>query len=219
MADFRDEGRFLTLDYADGDPPAIYTGQAVKLDQLKCQLLRETRQIAGTADRYRGKGRAAGLPGCGGAIAYRAGVASFVVCPSCHNEIDCTTSTALVLDRKQRELDALRTSLAPGDTGSIDGKEALHGAGADAMHRQRRGRSLHLGRVPAVQRAARPDVAGRTGQRLGPGRGARHLAAHGVGTAASYQGQTFQQGYDYRARCCTRPAPSTGASRWATPRA
>lgn len=121
VADFRDEGRFLTLDYADGYPPAVYTGQLVTLDQLKAQLLRSADEVGRTADRYRGKTVSLACPNCGSPIAYRAGMASFVVCGSCHSEVDCTTSTAIVLE-KHKELEALKTSLAPGDVGNIGGK-------------------------------------------------------------------------------------------------
>lgn len=121
VADFRDEGRFLTLDYADGYPPAVYTGQLVTLDQLKAQLLRGVDEVGRTADRYRGKAVSLACPNCGSPIAYRAGMASFVVCGSCHSEVDCTTSTAIVLE-KHKELEALKTSLAPGDIGQIGGK-------------------------------------------------------------------------------------------------
>jgi len=120
VADFRDEGRFLTLDYADGYPPVVYTGELVTLDSLKPQLLRAADEIGRTADRYRGKTVPLSCPACGSPIAYRAGMANFVVCGSCHSEVDCTTSTAIVLE-KHNELEALKTSLAPGDTGNIDG--------------------------------------------------------------------------------------------------
>ncbi|QET03316.1 DUF4178 domain-containing protein [Cupriavidus pauculus] len=121
VADFRYEGRFLTLDYADGEPPAVYAGQLVTLDRLQCQLLRAADEIGRTADRYRGKAVPLACPHCGSSIAYRAGTANFVICSSCHSEVDCTTSTALVL-AKHEEVEALRTSLAPGDVGTIDGK-------------------------------------------------------------------------------------------------
>ncbi|MGO4331512.1 DUF4178 domain-containing protein [Cupriavidus sp. 2TAF22] len=195
VADFRDEGRFVTLDYAHGYPPAVYAGAAVTLDQLKCQLLREPDQIAGTADRYRGKAVPLACPGCGGAIAYRAGVASFVVCPSCHSQIDCTTSTALVLE-KQRELDALKTSLAPGDTGTIDGKpytvlglmQCTDNDEDEAstwveylLFNEQRGLLWLVEQDSGWDRVEVLDT------------WPRMVSA----TAASYQGQNFQQGFDY----------------------
>jgi len=196
VADFRDEGRFVTLDYADGYPPAVYTGAAVTLDQLKCQLLRDKEQIAGSADRYRGKAVPLACPGCGGPIAYRAGVASFVVCPSCHSQIDCTTSTALVLE-KQRELDALQTSLAPGDTGTIDGTPyTVLGLMQCTDHdedeastwveyllfSEQRGLLWLVEQADGWDRVEVLDTWPRTVS----------------GDAVSYQGQTFRQGYDYQ---------------------
>ena len=121
VADFRVADKFLTLDYADGYPPAVYTGQAVMLPQLKAQFLREADAIGRTADRYRGKAVPLSCPNCGSPISWRMGVANFVVCPSCHSEVDCTTSTAIVLE-KHSEIEALRTSLTPGEVGTIDGK-------------------------------------------------------------------------------------------------
>ena len=121
VADFREGDQFLTLDYADGYPPAVYMGQLVKLPQLKAQLLRDTDAISSTADRYRGKAVPLACPNCGSPISWRAGVANFVVCPSCHSEVDCATSTAIVLE-KHAEIEALQTSLTPGEVGTIDGK-------------------------------------------------------------------------------------------------
>ncbi|AOY90960.1 hypothetical protein BKK79_03380 [Cupriavidus sp. USMAA2-4] len=121
VADFREEGRFLTLDYADGYPPALYAGELVKLEQLACQLLRPADEIGQTADRYRGKAMPLACPQCGSPIQYRAGMANFVICAQCHSEVDCTTSTAIVLE-KHGEIEALKTSLSPGDSGRIDGR-------------------------------------------------------------------------------------------------
>ena len=121
VADFRAADKFLTLDYADGYPPAFYTGDMVTLPQLKAQFLREADAISATADRYRGKAVPLSCPHCGSPINWRPGVANFVVCPSCHSEVDCTTSTAIVLE-KHTEIEALQTSLTPGEVGQIDGK-------------------------------------------------------------------------------------------------
>lgn len=121
VADFRESSKFLTLDYADGYPPAVYKGEAVLLPQLKAQFLRESDAISRTADRYRGKAVPLSCPNCGSPISWRPGVANFVVCGSCHSEVDCTTSTAIVLE-KHAEIEALKTSLTPGEIGNIDGK-------------------------------------------------------------------------------------------------
>jgi hypothetical protein len=124
LADCRHEGDFVTLDYSDGAAPVCYTGQAVTLEALECQLLRSHEEIAGTADRYRGKTMPLSCPGCGSPIAYRAGVATFVVCPSCHTQVDCTEAQVQVLE-KHAELERVRasTSLQPGDELPIKGAQ------------------------------------------------------------------------------------------------
>lgn len=121
VADFRDASSFLTLDYADGYPPAVYVGELLTLGQLKLQLQRSADDISRSADRYQGKAMPLACPACGSPITYRAGIANYVVCNSCHSEVDCTESTAVVL-RKQSELAAFKSSLKPGDSGNIGGQ-------------------------------------------------------------------------------------------------
>ncbi|MCL2636267.1 MAG: DUF4178 domain-containing protein [Betaproteobacteria bacterium] len=121
VADFRDAGSFLTLDYADGYPPAAYVGELVTLEQLKLQLQRNADDIDRSADRYLGKAMPLACPACGSPIAYRAGIANYVVCGNCHSQIDCTESTAVVL-KKQSELKAIKSSLKPGESGRIGGQ-------------------------------------------------------------------------------------------------
>lgn len=120
VADCRTGHRFLTIDYSDGDLPQLFVGQAVTLDGLRCQLLRDDDAIAGTAGRFRGQATALDCPSCGGAIQYKAGMAFHVVCPSCHAEVDCSMDKALVL-QKAEELAAIATTLALGDIGNING--------------------------------------------------------------------------------------------------
>lgn len=120
VADCRAGHRFLTLDYSDGDIPQLFLGQAVALDALHCQLLRDDETIAGTAGRYRGQTAALDCPSCGSAIQYKTGMAFHVVCPACHAEVDCSTDKALVL-RKAEELASVTTTLALGDAGNISG--------------------------------------------------------------------------------------------------
>ncbi len=196
VADFRDEGRFLTLDYADGFPPAVYTGQLVKLGQLKCQLLRPDDDIGRTADRYRGKTVPLSCPSCGSPIAYRAGVASFVVCGHCHSEVDCSTSTAIVLE-KRRELDALQTSLAPGDTGKIGGKPytvlgLMQCTDNDEDEASTWVEYLLFNEQQGLLWLVEQDSGWDRVEVLDTW--PRMTSA----TVASYQGKTFKQGYDYR---------------------
>lgn len=127
VADFRSADRFITLDYSDGEVPQVYAGGAVSLDDLRPQLLRSDDEIARTAGRYKGKTTTLACPSCGGGVEYQAGVAPFVVCKSCHAELDCTGDTAAVLN-KQAELSrvpiasALGGSLALGDEATVEGQ-------------------------------------------------------------------------------------------------
>jgi hypothetical protein len=97
VADLRNRAAFLTLDYSDGPRPLVFTGVAVTLAELKCQLLRDDEQIKASAGKYRGKLEALDCPSCGGAIQYLPGVAANLVCPSCQSQIDAAGPQALVL--------------------------------------------------------------------------------------------------------------------------
>jgi len=119
-ADCRIAHRFLTLDYSDGNRPQVYIGQAVTLEQLRCQLLRTSDGVADSAAKFRGKAIAFDCPSCGASIKYMAGMAYHVVCPSCHAEVDCSTDRALVL-QKAEELRHVTTSIDLGDVATING--------------------------------------------------------------------------------------------------
>jgi len=120
VADFRYAGRFLSLDYSDGEIPQIFAGEAVTLEQLKCQLLRDNDAVVGTSGKFKGQTVALDCPSCGASVKYMAGMAFHLVCSSCHAEIDCSTDKALVL-QKAEELSHITTTLSLGDTGTIDG--------------------------------------------------------------------------------------------------
>src|SRR5205085_5288878 len=55
VVDLRRGEQFATLDYSDGDPPVLYAGVAVTLEQLQCQQLRDDEQIRASAGIYRGR--------------------------------------------------------------------------------------------------------------------------------------------------------------------
>jgi predicted RNA-binding Zn-ribbon protein involved in translation (DUF1610 family) len=116
--------RFLTLDYSEGPQPKAYIGQAVTLEQMRCQLLRASDgtpgSVADTAAKFRGKAVAFDCPSCGSSIKYMAGMAYHIVCPACHAEVDCSTDKALVL-KKAEELRHVKTTIALGDVGNING--------------------------------------------------------------------------------------------------
>jgi hypothetical protein len=122
VADFRRGTRFITLDYSDGTPPQLYRGEAVTLEQLRCQLLREADAIQDSAGRVPGKIAALDCPNCGGSIAYQPGMTYHMLCPSCHAEVECSTGQALVL-QKHAELAQVHTTLALGAMAKIDGSE------------------------------------------------------------------------------------------------
>jgi len=119
-ADCRVALRFLTLDYSDGEKPQVYTGQAVTLEQMRCQLLRTSDGVADSAAKFRGKAIAFNCPSCGSSIKYMAGMAYHIVCPRCHAEVDCSTDKALVL-QKAEELRHVTTSIDLGDVATING--------------------------------------------------------------------------------------------------
>lgn len=122
VADCRAGHRFLTLDYSDGDIPELFVGQAVTLEGMRCQLLRDADAISRSAGRFRGQTASLNCPSCGSGISYKAGMAFHVVCPACHAEVDCSTDKALVL-QKAEELEQVATTLALGDTGNINGAQ------------------------------------------------------------------------------------------------
>lgn len=122
VADFRGGHRFLTLDYSDGDKPQLYAGQAVTLEGMRCQLLRAEDGVEQTTNRFRGKLQALDCPSCGSSIKYVKGMASTLLCPSCHAQVDCSTDKVQVL-RKADELAEITTSVALGDVATINGSK------------------------------------------------------------------------------------------------
>ena len=97
VADFRAADRFLSLDYSDGEVPQVYLGEAVKLADLKPQLLRDPARISDAAGHFRGKVSALACPSCGAPVKCVPGFTVHIVCPSCHAEVDTAGSVATVL--------------------------------------------------------------------------------------------------------------------------
>ena len=97
VADFRRKNLFLTLDYSDGTPPRAYLGQAVTLEQLECQLLRDRDEIQASAAKFKGKVEALDCPSCGSPIQFAPGVTQSLVCPACHSQIDASSPKAQVM--------------------------------------------------------------------------------------------------------------------------
>jgi hypothetical protein len=120
VADFRTGDRFLSLDYSDGGHPRVYAGQAVKLADLKPQLLRDTDRISDTAGRFHGKVSALACPSCGAPVKCAPGITVHIVCPSCQAEVDTAGSAATVL-AAGAALDKVQFTLALGAEAAIDG--------------------------------------------------------------------------------------------------
>ena len=118
-ADFRIKDNFLTLDYSDGFPPLRYVGKAVALEQLQCQLLRDTDTIQDSAGRFKGQTQALDCPSCGAAIQYSNQQFKHIVCPSCSANVELSEDKAIVIE-KHRQVAALATILSLGDVGKID---------------------------------------------------------------------------------------------------
>jgi hypothetical protein len=147
VADFRCGRKFLTLDYSDVHPGAgyddqqtalpdekvklldyaegetkVYTGLAVTLAELKCQLLRGEDQITDSAGRYKGKIGKLECPSCGAPVAFSPGMTSHLVCPSCHGEADLSGPKAEVIAAAGQVV-AMPTTLQLGATATIDGRK------------------------------------------------------------------------------------------------
>lgn len=122
VADFRRGPSFATLDYSDGDTPLLYAGNAVTLEGLQCQLLRDDEQIKASAGKYRGKVDTLVCPSCGTAIAYLPGIAANCVCPACSTRLDASTPALRVLE-KGSDAAAAGFTLPLGAKGRIGGNE------------------------------------------------------------------------------------------------
>ena len=118
VADLRSGSTFATLDYTDGETPVVYSGSAVTLPELKCQLLRDDDQIKASAGKYRGKLDALDCPSCGSPIKYLPGLATNLVCPACSAQLDAAGPQATVLAAGER-VEGIFTTLTLGATATI----------------------------------------------------------------------------------------------------
>ncbi|WP_342115738.1 DUF4178 domain-containing protein [Pseudoduganella sp. OTU4001] len=122
VADFRHADHFLTIDYSDEGPPLLYTGVAVTLESMQCQLLRDTEEIKRTTGRYRGKLDALDCPSCGTPIKYLPGLTASLVCQSCQTQIDAASPKAEVIAKGEQH-DKQTFSLPLGATGKLGNQE------------------------------------------------------------------------------------------------
>ena len=124
VADYRSARRFLSLDYSDGDVPSLFVGKSVTLDSMRAQLLRSREQIVEKAGRLSGALTQLDCPACGAQLSYLAAQAQHLVCQVCHAEIGMQGDKAGVL-ATHREMEAVETTLALGDTAAINGDKWL----------------------------------------------------------------------------------------------
>ncbi|MCE3607498.1 DUF4178 domain-containing protein [Massilia sp. P8910] len=122
VADFRSGPLFLTLDYTDGETPVVYTGVAVTLADMRCQLLRDDEQIRASAGKYRGKVDTLDCPSCGSMINYLPGVATKLICPACAAQLDAAGPKASVLAAGEK-VERMRTTIKIGSKANINGSE------------------------------------------------------------------------------------------------
>lgn len=122
VADFRSGRSFITLDYSESDTAKVYTGQAVTLEELQCQLLRDDDEVTTSSHHFKGKVTQMACPHCGSSTAFLPGLTATLICPSCHSQIDTSGSIAQVL-AIGKSIDQVHTTLALGAVASISGRE------------------------------------------------------------------------------------------------
>ncbi|MDQ1834214.1 DUF4178 domain-containing protein [Massilia scottii] len=122
VADLRNDEAFVTLDYTDGEVPLVYSGVAVTLNEMRCQLLRDDDQVKAGAGRFRGKVDALDCPSCGSAIKYLPGITATLICPSCKAQLDASGPQASVLAAGTK-MAAMHTTIELGATANIRGSQ------------------------------------------------------------------------------------------------
>lgn len=109
VADLRGGKHFLTLDYSESERPKIYAGEAVELDQLKCQLLRDDDTVRDSAGKIRTPVQPLACPSCGSSVRFVPGATREIICPSCRAQVDTSARIAVVLDAGHRMAEASTT--------------------------------------------------------------------------------------------------------------
>jgi hypothetical protein len=122
VADLRNAKSFLTLDYSDGPEPAVYVGQAVTLEQLKCQLLRDDDTVKDSAGKVKNAVAPLACPSCGSPVQYVPGVTCEIICPSCRAHVDTTSKQNQVLE-VAKHMEQTRHALELGAKATISGSE------------------------------------------------------------------------------------------------
>lgn len=122
VADWRCEQLFLTTDYA-AQPPEIFVGRGVKLEELRLGHTRSSEAVAESAGRLKGTRSAESCPNCGSAVQWITGLTPTVICPSCHSDIRIEGGKAeLVQANHMRQAQQQAFTLPLGHQGKIDGQ-------------------------------------------------------------------------------------------------
>ena len=120
-ADWRCENLFLTTNYGD-DPPSLYAGNTVKLDDLQLENLRTEDQITAGAGRLKGTRQSENCPNCGSPVHWVDGLANNIVCPSCGSDLEAVGGTIELI-----EADAMRAAQQKALTLPVGSKGKLRG--------------------------------------------------------------------------------------------
>ena len=106
--------------------PELYFGHGVALEDLRCQSLRTPEQIRESAGKLRGKADQLDCPNCGAPMTWYPGVAHYIVCPSCHADVNVTSEkTSLFSVHVMREAQVTAASIKLGEIAKIGGHSWL----------------------------------------------------------------------------------------------
>jgi predicted Zn-ribbon and HTH transcriptional regulator len=111
----------MSLDYSDPASTRIYVGEAVNLESLSAQLLRDPAQISDSAGRFCGKIAPLNCPSCGAPVKTVTGITVQSLCPNCHAQIDTSGSTAVVL-AAAAAVEAVHFTLELGSRATLEGE-------------------------------------------------------------------------------------------------
>ena len=119
VADFRNQGGFVTADYGDA-LPKLYVGRTVTLAQLAPQLLRDDTTVRDASGKITTPVQRLACPSCGGSVPLVPGLTTHSICPSCHQPLDTNTTVARALEVTRR-MERSPTTFELGATATIAG--------------------------------------------------------------------------------------------------
>ena len=123
VIDWRHQDRFLTTDYGDGSqPPEVFYGSIVTLDELRLGNLRPPEEVRKRAGHLKGDWQHHGCPNCGGSLTWPAGLTIQIHCQHCHSRIAVTSERLRLIEAENRQQAFVRgASLRVGDSGTVCG--------------------------------------------------------------------------------------------------